>query len=155
MKGTVMGSIEHIFIAPHHGKPMAALAEAEAIAGCGLRGDRYAKPSEQASDEQITLIEAEHIEGFVRMHGLTLAPDQPRRNVVTRGVDLNRLCGTRFAIGDVELEGVELCEPCGTFAKRTYPEILSFFFHKGGLRARIVRGGIIRVGDTVGPSDAS
>jgi hypothetical protein len=52
--------------------------------------------------------------------------------------------------GDVTLIELELCEPCGTFAKRTRREALRFFVHKGGLHARIVEGGAIRVGDPVG-----
>jgi MOSC domain-containing protein YiiM len=69
---------------------------------------------------------------------------------VTRGIRLNDLCGKRFKVGAAILEGIELCEPCGLFAKRTRPEILKFFVRKGGLRARIVGGGEIRVGDTIG-----
>jgi MOSC domain-containing protein YiiM len=78
-----------------------------------------------------------------------LAPHEPRRNLVTVGVRLNELCGVRFSIGEAELEGRELCEPCSLFAKRTHPEVVRFFVHRGGLRCRIVRGGHIRVGDAV------
>jgi MOSC domain-containing protein YiiM len=142
--------VRHIFIAPRRGEPMLSLPAVEALADCGLRGDRYADPLNRKSpDYQITLIELEFIEAFVMASGLPLAADEPRRNIVTVGVDLNRLCGRRFYVGEVELEGLELCEPCGTFAKRTHPEALRFFVHKGGLRARVVSGGVIRLGDAV------
>ena len=116
----------------------------------GLSGDRYAdSKNRRAPDDQVTLIELENIEAFVAHTGLPLAPGQPRRNIVTRGVHLNSLCGKRFKIGAAVFEGLELCEPCSLFAKRTHRETLKFFVGKGGLRARIVVGGNIDVGDRV------
>jgi MOSC domain-containing protein YiiM len=145
-----MGHIKHIFIATGRGEPMTSVAEAEALANCGLRGDRYAESKNRKSASyEITLIEIENILAFVDTHGLSLSADQPRRNLVTSGVNLNDLNEQRFSVGNVELEGIELCEPCAIFAKRTYPEVVPFFVHKGGLRARIVNSGIIRVGDAV------
>ncbi|MHB8473865.1 MAG: GNAT family N-acetyltransferase [Gammaproteobacteria bacterium] len=129
---------------------MASLSEVEALSDSGLRGDRYADASLRKSpDYQVTLIEIENIEAFARASGLFLALYGPRRNLVTSGVNLNDLCSKRFFVGEVELEGLEFCEPCATFAKYTHPEVVRFFVHKGGLRARIIRGGVIRVGDPV------
>jgi MOSC domain-containing protein YiiM len=68
-------------------------------------------------------------------------------------VRLNALVGRRFPVGGAVFEGLELCEPCRLFAKRTHSEVLEFFRGKGGLRARIVSGGIINVGDAI-QSDA-
>jgi MOSC domain-containing protein YiiM len=68
---------------------------------------------------------------------------------VTRGVRLNDLVGRRFRVGEALLEGVELCEPCRLFAQRTHPEVLRFFAGRGGLRARIVAGGVVRPGDAI------
>ena len=146
-----MGRIQHIFIAPAKGAPMIELAAVEALTDGGLRGDRYAEPGLRKSvDYQLTLIEIEHIAAFSTTLGLALEPQDPRRNLVTQGVRLNDLCGKRFRVGATELEGLDLCEPCSTFAQRTHPETLRFFVHKGGLRCRIRRGGMIRVGDDVG-----
>lgn len=148
------GTVAHIFVAAARGEPMTSLEEAEAIAGRGLSGDRYADPGNRSSPGgQVTLIELEHIEAFSRELGLPLAPDGPRRNLVTRGVRLNGLVGERFRVGEVQLEGMKLCEPCRLFAERTHSEVLKFFVHKGGLRARIVEGGTIRLGDPVGAGD--
>lgn len=133
---------------------MASLTEVEALGECGLRGDRYTDARNRKSvDYQLTLIEIENIQAFAQASGLALAPHEPRRNLVTVGVRLNELCGKRFNVGEVELEGLELCEPCAAFAKRTHPEVVRFFVRRGGLRCRILRGGVIRVGDevTAGP----
>ncbi|HEX7242564.1 MAG TPA: MOSC domain-containing protein [Longimicrobiaceae bacterium] len=145
-----MGTVAHVFAAPERGAPVASLEEVEALAGRGLRGDRYLREENRPSpDYQVTLIELEAVEAFVRETGLPLGPGEPRRNLVTRGVRLNDLCGRHFTVGGATLEGLELCEPCRLFQSRTHPEVLRFFVHRGGLRARIVAGGVIRPGDQI------
>ena len=130
---------------------MASLRSVQALAGQGLAGDRYTDLANRRSpDYQITLIELENIEFFAANTGLVLTPDMPRRNIVTRGVALNSLLGKRFTVGHAILEGLDLCEPCGLFAKRTHRQVLKFFVGKGGLRARVVGGGEIHVGDRIG-----
>ena len=144
------GRVVHIFVAAQRGAPMARLDDACALAGQGLSGDRYTEASlRQSPGAQVTLIESEHIEAFARDLGIAFTPDMPRRNIVTAQVSLNELCGKRFRVGDAILEGVELCEPCRLFARRTHRAVLKFFVGKGGLRARIVTGGRIRVGDKI------
>jgi MOSC domain-containing protein YiiM len=64
-------------------------------------------------------------------------------------VRLNDLVGRRFTVGEALLEGAELCEPCSLFARRTFPQVKKAFAGKGGLRARVLRTGLIRVGDPV------
>jgi MOSC domain-containing protein YiiM len=145
-----MSQVTRIFVAPKRGAPMQSVASAVALANRGLRGDRYANAKNRRSaDYQLTLIESEYIEAFARSSGLALTLDMPRRNLVTQGVRLNELCGERFTVGDVIVEGVRLCEPCGLFAKRTFKEVLRYFVHKGGLRARILSEGSIHVGDRI------
>ncbi|QSI78469.1 MOSC domain-containing protein [Niveibacterium microcysteis] len=145
-----MSRVVQILIAASEGAPMSPMQEVEAVAGCGLRGDRYFRPGGDADPAaQITLIEHECIDEFVAASGLALSTDQPRRNLITRDVRLNALCGKRFRVGEVELEGIELCEPCRTFAERTYAQVVKAFVGKGGLRARIVTGGLIRPGDAI------
>jgi MOSC domain-containing protein YiiM len=129
---------------------MQSLSRAEAVAESGLNGDRYADASiRRGPDYQLTLIELENIRAFEAVTGHVLSADAPRRNIVTSGVALNALVGHRFRVGQVLAEGLELCEPCSLFKKRTYPEALRFFVGKGGLRARIAVGGVIAVGDSI------
>ena len=121
-----------------------------ALTDGGLDGDRYANAAIRRGPEyQITLIESENIVAFSELVDVPFTPDMPRRNIVTQGVRLNDLCGKRFKVGGATLEGLELCEPCALFAKRTHREVLRYFPQKGGLRARIVAGGEIHVGDAV------
>ena len=145
--------VKHIFVAETRGAPMKSMAAVDAVAGEGIAGDRYCEQAtRRGPDYQISLIEAEAIEAFTKELGLTMTANMPRRNIVTIGIRLNDLVGAKFLVGGVQLEGLELCEPCSLFAKRTWPQVLSFFAGRGGLRARILRGGTIRVGDAVSNS---
>ncbi len=145
-----MSTVVHIFVAPKRGAPMSAEQSVEALTERGLTGDRYTEEKNRRSpDYQVTFIELENIEAFTQATGLPLTPDMPRRNIITRGIRLNGLCGKRFEVGRARFEGLELCEPCSLFASRTHREVLQFFVGKGGLRARIVSGGEIRVGDAI------
>lgn len=144
-----MASVAHIVVASARGAPARRVDTVEALPGLGLRGDRYSEKKSRRPADEVTLIELENIEAFTQATGLPLTPEMPRRNIVTRGVRLNELLGKRFTVGGALLEGLELCEPCKLFAKRTHPEVLGFMAGKGGLRARIVARGTIRVGDPV------
>ena len=131
---------------------MQSLASARALRDCGLEGDRYSDASiRKGPDYQLTLIELENILAFTSATGLALSADAPRRNIVTTEVRLNALVGCVFRMGEVVAEGIELCEPCSLFKRRTHAEVLRFFVGKGGLRARILAGGQILVGDPILP----
>ncbi len=145
-----MASVVHIFTAPTRGAPMETQQSVAALTDGGLNGDRYSDPTNRRGpDYQVTLIESENIAAFSEMAQVPFTPDMPRRNIVTQGVRLNELCGKTFKVGDATFEGIELCEPCALFAKRTHRDVLKYFPRKGGLRARIVAGGLIQVGDLV------
>lgn len=141
-------TIEHLFIAPAPGEPRVGVECVTAVAGEGLVGDRYfgEPPHRYAATCQITLIEAEAVER-VRASGRELTPAQTRRNVVTRGVELNDLVGRTFTVGEVRMRGVERCDPCSRLQKFTYRGVMRDLRDHGGLRAEILEGGEIRVGD--------
>lgn len=128
-----------------------------AAPGKGLIGDRYAlqKGASQrgpaAPQQEVTLIENEAIIAAARDYKLSLTHADTRRNLLTEGVPLNHLVGKTFRVGDVLLRGIELCEPCKYLEKLTGPGTEAAFRHRGGLRAQILSGGIIRVGNAVKP----
>jgi len=144
------GILKAIWIAPEKGATMVSLLEVQAVAGQGLFGDRNFSRGGSA-DKDLTLIEAEKIDDFVRSTGLDFSAEDARRNLVTEGIELNPLVGREFSVGAVRIRAMELCEPCNLLAKRTHRQVLWGFLHRGGLRCRIVTDGIIHVGDKVGP----
>jgi MOSC domain-containing protein YiiM len=146
--GRVSGVVEQIAISAEPGGLPVPVPRVTAHAGRGLEGEYHWSDSPEAG-QAITLIAAEALEGLREDAGIALSHEASRRNVLTRGVDLNALVGRRFTVGAVECEGVELCEPCNRLAKLTERGVLRGLVHRGGLRADIVRGGEIAVGDPV------
>ena len=143
------GRVTAIYITPTHGELPQPVESARARAGKGLEGNRYFFEDGAPPGNAITLISADAVDDFAAESGIPLTPQQSRRNVVTTGIDLNALVGKRFQVGDVECEGVELCEPCTTLQAMTYPEVLKGMVHRAGLNADILTDGEIAVGDTV------
>jgi MOSC domain-containing protein YiiM len=144
-----------IYTTAEAGAPLAPVDEAVLEAG-GLVGDRYHRGvgsfAANKPDQELTLIESEEIDRFNRETRLGLGYGALRRNLVTAGVRLNDLVGREFRIGESVLAGIELCEPCAYLARTVAKEVLPGLVHKAGLRARIVRGGTIRPGDSIDAS---
>jgi MOSC domain-containing protein YiiM len=136
------GTVEQIAIAAEESALPGTVDQVE-VRQAGIAGDRYAEKGD------ITLIEAEALESFTAETGIELSHEESRRQVLTRGIRLNDLVGKRFTVGSVELEGVELCEPCNHLQSLTQQGVLRGLVHRGGLRADIVSGGRIAVGDEV------
>jgi len=152
------GTVVSIHIAAVGAAPIKSIREARAVAGQGLEGDRYALKlgtysNQPGSGRDVTLIEAEAIEALRRDYQIVLETGSTRRNIVTRGVYLNHLVDREFKIGDVVLRGTRLCEPCSHMEKLTVKGAMRGLIHRGGLRAEIVKGGAIRVGDKIDPAN--
>jgi MOSC domain-containing protein YiiM len=144
-----VGEVVAIYIGPERQLPQ-PVEEAEAHAGKGLAGNRYYWPDGDApAGNALTLIEEEALAAFHEESGIELTAQASRRNVLTRGIDLNALVGKRFRVGDVECEGIELCEPCAHLASLTHPGVLRGMVHRAGLNAEILTDGKISVGDAV------
>ena len=145
------GSVAGLLVAPEAEAPLVAVESVAAIAGRGLEGDRYAAGrgtfSGPGRGYQLTLVEAETLDE------LNVSWERARRNVVTRGVSLNPLVGRRFRIGEVECIGRRLCEPCAHLEKVSGAGLLRPLVHRGGLRADILAGGTIELGDELVPLD--
>jgi len=114
------------------------------------------RPAGRAGDtglpgSALTLIPAEVCESFSR----PLNPDEYRRNLATRGIDLNRLVGRELVIGKVRCQGKRICEPGMVIQRRASRPLPCQLVHRAGLRADIPAGRLIRAGDqiaAVGPA---
>jgi len=148
-----VGSVESLFIAAEAKAPMQSVSEVRAVPGSGLEGDRYARQcgtfSKPLPDREVTLIEAEAIAALKTEYDVNLPTGEPRRNIVTRGVPLNHLVGREFHVGDVRIRGLRLCEPCSHLEGLTGKPVIKWLAHRAGLRAQILSGGVLRVGDAV------
>jgi MOSC domain-containing protein YiiM len=142
-----------IAIAARRGQLPEPVERVRAHAARGLEGEYHLAPERAEPSDALTLVAAEALEGLREDTGIELSHAESRRNVLTRGVDLNALVGRRFRVGEVLCEGVELCEPCMGLA-RLVDEfgVLRGLVHRGGLRADLLSDGEIAVGDAVEPA---
>lgn len=155
------GRLRRIHVAPEQGATAEPVETVRALAGRGLEGDRYCLSEAETGPEvesagtfadrdgsDLTLIEREALAALERDYDIELEPGVHRRNLTTEGIALNHLDGARFRIGDVVCEGVELCEPCSYLERHLAEEgVREALVHRGGLRARILEGGVLRMGD--------
>lgn len=144
------GRVEWLGVRPGRGAPMAARARVEALADRGLAGDHASL--RRGRPRQVTLIRAEHV---ARLRGPGRRPPPPallRRNVVVSGLDLDALVGRRFRVGAALLEGVGGCPPCRAMDAALGPGGRAAMRGLGGLCARVVAGGAIRLRDAVRPA---
>ena len=144
------GVVDAVYIAADAEAPMRRV-EAVRAGVDGLDGDRYARGAGTFSDPSatgtaLTLIEAEALAAGALPGGEVLAPELARRNVVTRGIELDALVGRRFAVGEVECYGQRRCQPCAHWQRLTKPGVLRGFVHRGGLRADVLTPGTLRPG---------
>ena len=139
----------HNFFGRHNDTPltheMATVREAECVAGSGLVGDRFFqhKPGYKG---QITFFSHEVFESVCASLGVNEKdPSVLRRNVLTKGIDLNSLIGKTFSIQGILFEGTEECRPCYWMDTALASGAEAALRGRGGLRARIVEGGTLRV----------
>jgi hypothetical protein len=149
------GTVEGLAVAPAAEAPMQLLEVARARAGRGFDGDRYAAGAGTFTPRagrrpgyDLTLMAAEVLDEMAAA-GQALDFAGTRRNVLTRGIDVNALVGRRFRIGDVLCEGRRLCEPCVHLDRLSGPGILRPLIHRGGLRADVLTDGEVRLGAPV------
>lgn len=149
------GTVEGLAVAPAAEAPMQLLEVAQARAGRGFDGDRYAAGAGTFTPRagrrpgyDLTLMAAEVLDEMAAA-GQALDFAGTRRNVLTRGIDVNALVGRRFRIGDVLCEGRRLCEPCVHLDRLSGPGILRPLIHRGGLRADVLTDGEVRLGTPV------
>ena len=149
------GTVEAIAIAVDAEAPMQILESARALAGRGLDGDRYARgagtfssPTGRRPGYDLTLIAAEVVEELTKRNA-RLDFASTRRNILTRGIDVNALVGREFTIGQVRCRGLRLAEPCAHLERLAGPGLLRPLIHRGGVRADILSGGVIETGSAI------
>ena len=145
------GRIEWIGLRPKRDVSMDEVQQVVAETGAGLVGDRYGGGSGKRG---ITLIQAEHLPVIAALSGHgSVQPATLRRNLVVSGLPLIALKGRRFRVGEVLLEGTDECDPCSRMEAALGPGGFNAMRNHGGLCARILEGGTIRLGDAVTPVD--
>jgi MOSC domain-containing protein YiiM len=123
-----------------------ALVEANVLSGYGMVGDWR---SNVKTSRQLTLIEEEAILAAGQQLGQPVAAGASRRQVMVRGLPLNPTVGQTLKVGDLLLEVTELCDPCDNMERTIGPGGRTALYNRGGISARVLSGGTLRVGDPV------
>ena len=121
----------------------------QVLANKGVVGDRHFSEFNDPYN-QLSLIESENIDFYNLKYGLNIPYLNFRRNIVTKGVKLNDLVGKKFLVGNVKLEGIDLCRPCRHLAESLNQDnIIKEFLRSGGLRCQILSSSSLKVGDEI------
>ena len=144
------GKLEWIGIRAARRATVTSLDQVDAIAGYGLAGDHYASKSN--GKRQVTLIQSEHLEAVAKILGKSeVRADGLRRNLLVSGLNIYALRNRKFRIGSVLLEGNGPCEPCSRMEEVLGVGGYNAMRGHGGITARILEGGVLRVGESLEP----
>lgn len=146
------GRVVWLGVRPRRREPMRALQGADFDTAQGIVGDRY---SRAAGSRQVTLIQAEHLTAIAGYVGLSqVLPEDLRRNVVTRGINLLALKEKRFQIGTALLFTTGECHPCSRMEEVLGVGGYNAVRGLGGITAHIVESGTVHIGDDIVPLPA-
>ena len=121
----------------------------EVLANQGVVGDRHFKEYNDPYN-QLSLIESENIDYYNIKYSLNIPYIDFRRNIVTKGIKLNDLVGKKILVGNVKLEGIDLCRPCRHLTEVLgHDNIIKEFLRRGGLRCQVLSSSSIKIGDKI------
>ena len=144
-----MPEVLKLGITENNNKPINEVDLIKVMANKGIVGDRHFKEF-NAPYNQLSLIESENIDYYNKKYQLNIPYVDFRRNVITKGIQLNNLIGKKLFVGDVELEVVDLCRPCRHLTEvLNQDNILKEFLRRGGLRCQILSSSNIKIGDQI------
>ena len=144
-----MSQVLKIGITSSNNKKIEEINSIEVLANKGIVGDRH---FDDYNDPycQLSLIESENIDYYNAKFGLNIPYIDFRRNIITKGIELNELVGKKLLIGKVKVEGIDLCRPCRHLTEMlNQKNILKEFLRKGGLRCQILSSSKIFAGDII------
>ena len=144
-----MSKVLKLGITNNNNKKIVEVKSIDVLANKGIIGDRHFN---EYNDPycQLSLIESENIDYYNTKYGLNIPYTEFRRNVITKGINLNNLIGKKLQIGNVQVEGIDLCRPCKHLTEMLNQEnILKEFLRRGGLRCQILTSSSISIGDAI------
>jgi len=144
-----MAEVLKLGIAENSNQPIKEVNSIEVLANKGVVGDRHFQEFNDPYN-QLSLIESENIDYYNTKFGLNIPYLDFRRNVITKGIQLNDLVGKKLSIGTVEIEVIDLCRPCRHLTEMLNQDnVLKEFLRKGGIRCQILSSSDINVGDKI------
>ena len=144
-----MSKVIKLGIVKNNNQKIQEVNNIELLSGKGIVGDRHFHENNDIRN-QVTLIESENIDYYNNKFKTNYSYIDFRRNVVTKGIQLNDLVGKKLLIGSVKIQGHDLCRPCKHLEETLKgQDIIKEFLRRGGLRCEILVSGIITIGDEI------
>ena len=144
-----MSKVYKLGISNNYNQQINEVNSIDVLANQGVIGDRHFKEFNDPYN-QLSLIESENIDDYNIKYGLNIPYLDFRRNIVTKGIQLNNLVGKKILVGNVEVEGIDLCRPCRHLTEVLEQDnILKEFLRRGGLRCQVLSSSNIKVGDKI------
>ena len=144
-----MSKVYKIGIAKNDNQKIDNVESIEVVKDKGIVGDRHFQEFNDPYN-QLSLIESENIDYYNNKYQLNIPYIDFRRNIVTKGIELNDLIGKKIQIGDVLIEGIDLCRPCRHLSEKLNQDnIIKEFLRRGGLRCRILSSSKININDEI------
>ena len=144
-----MSKVSKICITNKSSEEMQDVTNVEVIANKGIVNDRYFSENND-QDLQITLIESENIDYYNEISETKISYMNFRRNIITKGIQLNDLVGKEFLIGNIKMKGHRLCDPCRYLQEKLEQKnLVKKLLNRGGLRCEILTDGTISVNDPI------
>ena len=141
-----MSKVYKLGISNNYNQQINEVNSIDVLANQGVIGDRHFKEFNDPYN-QLSLIESENIDYYNVKFGLNIPYINFRRNIVTKGIQLNDLVGKKILVGNVEVEGIDLCRPCRHLTEVIEQDnILKEFLRRGGLRCQVLSSSSIKVG---------
>ncbi len=143
-----VGRVEWIGLSPARRGTIKSVSEAIVRVGTGLDEDHHS-PSGRGK-RQVTLIQWEHLSAIASLLGRDrIPPEMLRRNLAVSGINLLALKDRRFRVGEALLECSGQCHPCSRMEETFGPGGYNAVRGHGGITARVIEAGSIRVNDSV------
>ena len=144
-----MSKVYKLGISNNYNQQINEVNSIDVLANQGVIGDRHFKEFNDPYN-QLSLIESENIDDYNIKYGLNIPYLDFRRNIVTKGIQLNNLVGKKILVGNVEVEGIDLCRPCRHLSEVLEQDnILKEFLRRGGLRCQVLSSSSIKIGDKI------
>ena len=139
-----MPSVTHLHLATAHRSDLTEVPEVLAVEGMGLEGDRYL-----GTTRNVTVVAEGELEAAATQLGYPILPGATRRNITVDADRLPRTTGTLIHMGEATLSVWRDCPPCQRMYQTVGPRAREALAGRGGIAAKVVKGGMIRVGDPV------
>ena len=144
-----MPEVYKLGISTEHNQSIKEVNSINVLANQGIVGDRHFKEFNNPYN-QLSLIESENIDYYNIKYSLNIPYINFRRNIVTKGIQLNDLVGKKILVGKIELEGIDLCRPCRHLTEVLGQDnIIKEFLRRGGLRCQVLSSSSIKIGDQI------